>query len=285
MEPEVVVFCILILCAAISKALFPRIKPRSVEGIIRVCVHTTRGDNLSDIVHRYISTSSNRYDVLFGILVECESLDDVVSFDSTDYPRDKIVVHYTVRMESSAHEKRLRKLCKKFVSGMEDMVVFAHARVVPEFGWDIHLIGAISDSVVTCPLCVHAAGFPTLRRRSNGDVVRNEARAFVHPGQVGTYVPSVCLCHEFVACHPLSVPHTRPEHVVVPTFPILSPTTQVVEEDVLDSNLHPLSPTLSNSDKLGITPTPTGLEMYHKYGSTSAARLAIKLDRKSDLGT
>ena len=53
-----------------------------------------------------------------------------------------------------------------------------------------------------------------------------------------------------------------------------------VEEDVLDMNMHRQREKLTNSEKLGITLNPSGKELYHKYGSAVAAKLAIRLDRR-----
>lgn len=288
-EPELVAVVTLVLIAAVAKSVFPRTtrRPsRRPNGTIRVCVHgthPTRGPDPMEVVHRYVRTCSNRYDLLFGILIECERMTDVVEYDEASYPRDRVMIHHTVRIDAENHARRLRKLLRRFVSGMEDMVVFVDARVSPVFGWDTHLVDATKDAktVVTCPLCVHACAFPTLRRRSNGEVVRDEARAFVHAGPAGTFVASVCLCHEFVACHPMSVPtdSVGQVKVVVPAFPVVCAVAPSVEEDVLDHNLQVQSSGLTNSQRLGLSVSPNGLEMYHKYGSASSARLAIKLDR------
>lgn len=290
-EPELVALLILMVAAGVAKAVCPRSTNASPpDGKIRVCVYSTTTREKIDpleIVNRFTATCSNRYDILFGLFVECDDITDVIPFDSQSYPsqhRERVIVHHTTRMEGGSHEKRLGKMVKRFVNGLEDMVVFADARVHPEFGWDINLIHAVSDgTVVTCPLCVHPAAFPTLRQRGNGDVVRGEARPFSHPGDAGTLVASVCLCHEFLACQPLQIPQRSSQgsvRLVVPTFPVISPAPHDVEDDVLDHNLHRQVLKLTKSQRLGLSQAPSGLEMYHKYGSTSAAKLAMKLDRR-----
>ena len=290
LEPELLGLVTLALVAAVSKAVRPRARhgardaPRSAEARIRVCIHGARAGDAGEVVQRFVRTCSNRFELHFGILVECTSVDDVVSaLDGGAYPRERVIVHHTTRVGGDAHHyRRRRKMVRRFVNGLEDMVVLADARVHPEHGWDVTLMGAVRDgAVVTCPLCPHAAGFPTMRRRSTGDVVRDEARPFVNPGDVGTFVASVCVCDEFVACHPHAVPlGPTTASVLVPTFPVVRPVPVDTEGDVLDDAMQTLASTLTASQRLGLSAAPDGLEMYHKYGSTSAARIALKLDRR-----
>lgn len=286
LDPEVIGFVALVVCTAFLRVLFPRQLQRSTsKGDIRICLHTTPRADVSALVQRYTVTCSNLYRLSFGILIECDCMEDVLLHDASAHKKsgsERVIVHHIARIDDAAHVKRLKKMRKHFVNGMEDMVVFADHRVFPEFGWDAHLLNGMDENeLVTCPLCVHAAGFPTHRERSNGDVVRDEARCFVHPGEVGVFVPSVCLCYEFFACRPLTIPLTSvPQVVVLPTFPIIQASTRDVEDVILDVNLQVQTPVLTNSGKMGLSSRPSGIEMYHKYGSTSAVKLAIKLDRR-----
>ena len=286
-EPELLLLVVVLLVAVVSRIFLPKTRVRDlrIEGRIRVCVSCGAGrEDLADLVTRYLSTSCKRYDVVFGVIVECTRTADVDSarVHALEH-KDRLHVHHTTLGKAEEHRKRHRKLYRKFVNGLEDLVVFADPRVVPEYAWDERLMlafGSENDPVtVTAPLCGHAAGFPTLRERSNGDVVRDEARAFANEGVA--FVPSVCPCYEFVAFRPRHFLWDAETRVLLPAFPLLRPVSSQVEENVLDANLQRQRDKLTNSEKLGITLTPSGSELYYKYGSATAAKLAVKLDRKS----
>lgn len=284
MEPELVLLVVVVASAIVSRVVFTRTKAvRDVvsEGRIRVCLATKPGVDTFELVTRYTSASSRRYEIVFGLLIECERMEDALNDRTETYPCD-VRVHHTVALSADSHSKRLSKLHRKFVNGLEDLIVLSDSRAVPEFGWDLSLMDAFQRSewdLVTCPLCPHVAGFPTLRERSNGDVVRDEAKAFLHRDTTAI-VPSVCLCNEFVAFRPVHIPPFENARVGVPTFPLLRPVTSRVEDEVLDTNLHPLRPSLLHSEKLGLSTRPSGDELYHKYGSATAAKLAVRLDRR-----
>jgi hypothetical protein len=285
-EPEMLLLGVVLLIAIVSRTFLPRTRVRDlrIEGRIRVCVSCGAGKkDIADLVTRYLSASCKRYDVVFGVIVECTRTGDVESTRGlAPEHKDRLQVHHTTPVRAEDHRKRHRKLFRTFVNGLEDLVVFADPRVAPEYAWDEHLMlacGREDDPVtVTAPLCGHAAGFPTLRERSNGDVVRDEARAFANEGTA--FVPSVCPCYEFVAFRPRHFLWDAETRVLLPAFPLIRPVAPHVEEDVLDANLQRLREKLTHSEKLGITSEPSGSELYYKYGSATAARLAVKLDRK-----
>lgn len=263
------------------------------EGLIRVCVAVTPRSDVNDIVARYLAAASKRYELAFGILMMCDKMEDVQRTASVSSPTERIYIHHTLSIPPEKHDKKHRKMYRKFVSGLETVVVFADERVVPEFGWDLHISQAFETSlcaedehgILTCPLCPHEAGFPTFRERSNGDVVRDEAKAFLNPGAPGVFVPSVCACTEFLAFPPQRLLSTQSPLSTgfayhLPTFPVVRSVLATVEEDVLDCNMQPQRSRLSNSEKLGLTLHASGDEMFHKYGSAAAAKLAIKMDRR-----
>ena len=66
---------------------------------------------------------------------------------------------------------------------------------------------------------------------------------------------------------------------MVPTFEVLRPSA-LLEEEVLDVSEQALEVAISSTGKLGLTGAPSSVEMFHKYGSTTAARLAVKFDRR-----
>lgn len=300
-EPELALF--LVAAAAAIVARFLRGRPsrawRSAEeGRVRVCVAADARSDVLELFGRFAGSASRRYEVCLGVLIECDRMEDALRGPASLPPeyRHRVHLHHTARLPREAHARRLRKMQRMFVNGMEDLVVLADERVVPELGWDAHLMAAFADSpaagppvVVTCPLCVHPAGFPTLRTRGNGDVVRDEAKPFAHPAAPGVFVPAVCPCHEFLAFLPARPPPLAaeggeaawaPVALVVPAFALVRAVAAGVEEDVLDCNLAPLRARLADGERLGITPGAPGAELYHKYGSAAAARLAVKLDRR-----
>ena len=205
-EPEVALLVTVLSFAIIARIFFPRLKEHKTEGTIRVCVSCTPKTDLYELMTRFLSTSCRLYDVSFGIMIECSEMTDALSNEPDNCPhelRDRVRIHHTVSIPKENHEKRHRRLFKKFSNGMEDLIVLADPRVVPEFRWDENLMLAFHKNekvVVTCPLCPHSSGFPTLRERSNGDIVRDVAKAFLN--EDSTFVSSVCLCHEFVAFSP-----------------------------------------------------------------------------------
>ena len=277
---------IVLFCSVMARTFFPkaRVTNTELEGRIRVCISCMPDTvDLYELVTRYMATSCKRYDVLFGIMMECTRMEDALTKgkDCVSEYKDRVNLHYTISISSENHKKRLRKMLKKFSNGMEDLLVLADYRVTPEYGWDENLMLALKDHstrTVTCPLSPHPAGFPTLRERSNGDVVRDESKPFLNDGVA--FVPSVCVCHEFVAFSPNNFFLDKTSEIVVPTFPIIRPVSSRVEENILDANMQKQKDKLSNSEKLGITQNPSGIELYHKYGSATAAKLAIKLDRR-----
>ena len=286
MEPEFGLLVVVLLFSIVARTFLPKASVRSIdlEGRIRVCVSCTPGSvDVYELVTRYMATSCKRYEVLFGIMIECTRMEDALTKvkDCVSEYKDRVNVHYTISISAENHKKRLRKMLKKFSNEMEDLVVLADSRVTPEYGWDENLMLALKDQptrTVTCPLSPHPAGFPTLRERSNGDVVRDEAKPFLNDGVA--FVPSVCVCHEFVAFSPNNFFLDKTSEIVVPTFSIIRPVNSRVEEDILDANMQKQTDKLTNSEKLGITQNPSGSELYHKYGSATAAKLAIKLDRR-----
>ena len=284
-EPELVLLVVVFVSAIVSRVVFTRTRTvRNVmpEGRIRVCLSAKPHVDTFELVMRYTSASSRRYEIVFGLLIECERMEDALDVKTETYPCD-VRVHHTVALPAENHTKRHAKLHRKFVNGLEDLVVLSDPQVVPEFAWDLALMNAFQRSdewdLVTCPLCQHVTGFPTLRERSNGDVVRDEAKAFLHRDET-TGVASVCLCNEFVAFRPVHVPPFEDARVGVPTFPLLRPVSSRIEDEVLDTNLHPLRASLLPSEKLGLSLRPSGDELYHKYGSATAAKLAVRLDRR-----
>lgn len=283
-EPELVLLVVVFVSAIVSRVVFSRTRTvRNVmpEGRIRVCLSAKPDVDTFELVMRYTSASSRRYEIVFGLLIECERMEDALDVKTETYPCD-VRVHHTVALPAEKHTKRHARLHRKFVNGLEDLVVLSDPQVVPEFAWDLALMDAFRPDewdLVTCPLCPHVTGFPTLRERSNGDVVRDEAKAFLHRDTTAI-VASVCLCNEFVAFRPVHVPPFEDARVGVPTFPLLRPVSSRIEDGVLDTNLHPLRASLLPSEKLGLSLRPSGDELYHKYGSATAAKLAVRLDRR-----
>ena len=284
-EPELVLLVVVFVSAIVSRVVFTRTRTvRTVmpEGRIRVCISAKPDVDTFELVMRYTSASSRRYEIVFGLLIECERMEDALDVKTETYPCD-VRVHHTVALSAENHTKRHAKLHRKFVNGLEDLVVLSDPQVVPEFAWDLALMNAFQRSdewdLVTCPLSPHVTGFPTLRERSNGDVVRDEAKAFLHRDATAI-VASICLCNEFVAFRPVHVPPFEDARVGVPTFPLLRPVSSRIEDEVLDTNLHPLRASLLPSEKLGLSIRPSGDELYHKYGSATAAKLAVRLDRR-----
>ena len=299
-EPEVVFLAVVLAFAILSRMLgiskvtnnIVNTQPKE-EGTIRVCLALTPRSDVADVVQRYLSTSCKRYELAFSLLMMCDTMEDVQKTSYVSSPVERIFLHHTLTIPAEKHQKRHRKLFKKFVSGLESVVVFSDERAFPEFGWDLRIVEAFEigsckddeNGILTCPLCPHEAGFPTFRERSNGDVVRDDAKTFLNPGEPGVFVPSVCACNEFLAFPPQRAlanqsPLSSSFRYWLPTFPILRSVLPTVEVDVLDANMDSQRSRLTNSEKLGLTPHASGDEMFHKYGSAAAAKLAIKMDRK-----
>jgi hypothetical protein len=193
-------------------------------------------------------------------------------------------------------------MARAFLMGQETSVIFADPRRVVRWGWDEiaqrTAVSLTNDDVVSVPCSVeHDATFPVLRVNSAGMLVRDTAKPLSHPtssDDATTHIPSVCWCTEFTLGRPFAFdtwPNKRvswweqmdkKQHWVL-TTPVLERVSESLEEHVLDVNYAP-STTLDRNPSLatlGLTSHPSELECMHKYGSSRAARMAVKLDKQS----
>lgn len=226
--------------------------------------------------------------VCFGVLVQCTSPSEAIPI--ADELRHSVEVAYTSPLPEEAHESRNRKLLRRFVTGIETIVVLADPSLVPVQGWDERLVSSMSgrkgkERILTCPQSRHAVGYPTLRKRSNGDIVRSDAAEMAEMDSKGS-VPSACWCQEFTAAEPRLLSclwkkkkECEQARFYVPTYPILVPDAKR-EERILALSEQPLGGSLTPPHSLGLTEGAGVQEMYHKFGSASSARLAVKLEKR-----
>lgn len=268
--------------------------------MVRVCFAARASDDWRGAVLSFLRSAAMRSCIRVGVLLQCREVGEAEA--RPDDLRTAVDIHHTVPIGATRHGFRAAKLVRHFVNGLETRVVLVDPRATFQYAWDRHLAelppSVGEDVLVTCPLSPHAAGFPTLRRRSTGEVVRSEARPMRFE-QAGVFVPAVCACSELIAASPAVLLAWRrewkaarasraasappfPGAALVPAFPLLDPLVRPEEEEeVLVNNEGIVFPAaLSSAGKLGLSPRAGSQEMYHKYGSTTSARLAVRLDRR-----
>lgn len=243
--------------------------------LLRVCFAVRSGQDWRSTVQRFLSAAVSQADVRFGVLVECERVEDVDDDEGKDL-RAAVEVKHTVPPSRPTPAKRVRRLTKKFVSGMETLVLVVDPRAEPTYGWDAALarVPLPEGGVLTAPFCEHEACFPTLRPGPSGPE-RGGAKPFRF-AEEGVAVPSVCGCYELLAARPSAFLEGAGSYWVA-AFPLLRPRREQLGEGVGEVELTPAS-------RMGLSPRATHGETRLKYGSTAAAKVATKLDRKEGRG-
>lgn len=315
-----VAFCVALVVSLLQRTLgtnYARPSPsplpsgRSSDaegGTVKVCFAARVNDDWQSVVVRYLQSASRPEGVEFGILLQCDAVADVFKEHEDSLYRRVVTIHHCTRLDDEKHERRVRRMARTFLTGQETAVIFADPRLVVRWGWDgVALRTAASltnDDVVSVPCSAqHDVAFPVLRVNSAGMLVRDAAKPFSHATTLDdatTHVPSVCWCTEFTLGRPLAFdawPNKRvswweqmdAKHHWVLTAPVLERATESLEEHVLDVNYAP-SETLERNASvaslavLGLSARPSELECMHKYGSSRAARMAVKLERQRSRG-
>lgn len=282
-----------------------RANPRDAA-TIRVCFSTGSAQSWREVVEEYERTSVlPDVQLLFGVLLECDDVEDVRLYSADDM-RHTVAISHAVRMKNEEKAKAARRLVRRFVNGMESIVVLADRRVRPDVGWDEALLWCSlpldGRSMYTCPASAKSdPSFPTIRTRSNGAVVRSDERAFRNPDlRRRDVVPSACWCAEFLAAPPSAVlawsaskEKREAFRYFVPAFPFLRASTKGdVEAFIVENEDCPLllggrstfrkgSDAATPSDRVGLSSAPTTLEMRRKFGSVDAAKIAVSVESKA----
>ena len=243
---------------------------------VLICIDA-RGD-WKGILQSCLSRQSSKQDVQFGVLITSAGVDDVTPVLGT--LRDLVDIRFTPNSFSDPI-KCIRRLIKRFVNGLESIVIVIDCRLTMEYGWDLMIPEMVkNDEILTCPAMNGRCGFPTLRRRSSGAIVRSEARPMKNESEFST-IPAVCLCHEFLAAHTTTLLewyNGKTPKYAVPTCPIL--VSSNLEEKILDEcDELPLSIELTDTNKVGLSEAPSTEEMYYKFGSVTSASMAIKVEK------
>ena len=289
------------------------------ERSVCVCVRCSAADDWRGCVTAFARSAWCRSYVSFGVVLECSDAGDVDRHDRTEM-RGFVDIHFATPSSSRCKSGgRVRDTIRRFLDGTESLVVVADHRVRPVQDWDRLLMDcdAERNALVTCPVSAHACSFPTLRKRQSTEtVVRSLSTSMCHEGTTEV-VPSVCWCPEFTAGHSQSFltwcrrrQHgrscdntTRKGGVLesidgtqrargfppfsLPTFRLLLPDKDT-EETILDSNEDHPTPHMPSQTTvpatLGLVLSQCSYEMYYKFGSSSAANIAMKLQKREGPG-
>lgn len=284
------------------------LRPPPPRHAIRVCLVSPPGCDWRACVMALIGASIVPAALTFGVVVECTDLDGL---ESAGELRSHVWLHCTTPARSDDPARMLRRLVRRFVTGTETAVVVIDPRVRLRHGWDQGVIECTRSSgahVLTSPVTRHegAAAFPTLRQRSSGAIVRSDARPFRRRAsrRADVVVASACWCFELTAGPPsllramalragdgerdaAGVPPTA--SFCVPTEPLLEADAALEEAVLAAADEHvplprPAHSRLTSCQALGLSAVPSARELFMKYGSAEAARLAIKLDRRVSRG-
>ena len=268
---------------------------------IRVCFSVDITANWREVVAEYERTSIlPNVQLVFGVLVECDDVNDV-RLHSADDMRGTVAISHAVPIKKHEKIKAARRLVRRFVNGMETLIVLVDHRVRPEVGWDETLMwcGLPLDgkSFLTCPVSANDdPAFPTIRQRSSGAAARSDERVFRNPDlRRRDVVPSACWCAELLAAPPnamlawcASKGRGTEFCYFVPSFSFLRRSARhVVEEVIVENEECPLllghaaagkDAVVSGRDRVGLSRAPTSLEMRRKFGSVDAARIAVAVE-------
>ena len=266
-----------------------------VKVLFSVPIHDPWRDTLLHLL------SQARYprSIQFGVILECTSASDAdfgnVDADIRSFVR---VSHAPAPRDPTDAGKRIRRLVRRFVDGSETMVIFIHPRVQVMRHWDViasSLLEAESRStarpvILSAPAASHdgCAGFPTVWCRDSV-VRRGTSRLATRPSSKRPRAtPSVCWCSEFTAAKPdvlqswplkaaaSPVAQTVGLHHVVPMVPLVEADPKLEEAILTADPGHPDASSCGAHERIGLTRDADDRERILKYGSSSAARLAVR---------
>lgn len=207
------------------------------------------------------------------------------------------IVHVELGLKRSEHPNaRVRRLARRFLTGDEGTaVILPYDSVAPRPNWGVHAVAlaeARPDAVLSCPVSTGAQAaprFPTLRRRSNGSIARDDSVAFAQRAEgAAVALPSVCWCPEMTVgsgavlkrwCAIATDAFVRqtlqgPPHLV-PVVALLDPNADL-EETLLDHDAGDPEATLTPWSKVGLSPAPDERERILKYGSVFRSKAAVE---------
>lgn len=273
----------------------PRSDQHLDEGVhLRVLITVTASDDWNGLLWHCIRTAAVPRRVCFGVLVECEGLDEI---DSELDPLLQTVAridHCLAPRDRHDVARRTRRLTRRFVVGDETLVILVDPRATLRPRWDAHLLAVAGDSgkalgdgdILSVPARCTPAGdacFPCLRVR-DGEVRRRGALPFRLSD--ACLVPSVCWCPELTVARPVALrgwPAGRgilaqEGRTLWTTTVALLDDAPVLEQDYADSPHGGRPATLADVPRcLGLVEVGDERESLLKFGSSRAGPLAVRL--------
>lgn len=265
---------------------------------ILVCIDAS--DAWREYVNHIVMRCRNAASV--HVILTYRSADQVPEDDVAD-PIYKNLVTIEMGLQRSRHpSNNLQRLVRRFVTGSEGLVV------VLQGGCTLHddfsrVIADVRErmpenAIVSCPVA-HVTGvaqFPTLRVRSNGNVARDQSRPFHHASLRHNLelVPSVTWCPEITIANGLLLKRwcrgapsesflqhvTRVPEVahLTSSHPLVAHSARV-EDDILDFDEGLEGYTVTDAERVGLTPSSRSNERIVKFGTLFRARVAIDSTR------
>ena len=248
--------------------------------LVRVCFTSCSEEEWQAVVLHYMERARSPAGVRFGILLQCDSTQNVRPHDRMF--RNIVALHHVPRVNMTAL-RRMRRLARRFVTGDETRVVLVDPRVRVRWGWDDNLLQCPLPENVLLTSPAHAdAGFPTLLPVRHGEtpaVARGPARPLASQDSPHEHVPAVCLCHEFVAGTPGAFANGAACTPAVLTTPLLESDSCLETRLLAEYDDAREEGTCTPLARIGLSEQPTAFECVCKYGSTSAAKLALRFQR------
>ena len=276
----IIIFLIAGLSRIVSRA-FPKqaihISNEKIGKIITVCFCCKATDDWEKTVVRFMQSAQWQSGLRFGVLIHCDSIED--THIEASHLRKIVDVHHTIVKNRHAS---CRKMIKRFVNGLESYVVISDHRLEPVYGWDTCLYKMIKrskNSLVTCPSSQYKVGFPTLRRM-DGKTFRGASKEMIiHTDPARLTISSVCACEEFMVASPSVLVSWRLSNTLLSSMTSEIPTVQILEGSNYERDyvFREVQLPYYNENGVGLTKNATVEELHYKYGSTAAARIAIKL--------
>lgn len=265
-----------------------------------------------DTVLSLLSQANSPRFLRIKVMLECCKVSDTLRGDVAPELRSIVQVSHTSKQAPDQHSctvERVRRLIRRFVKGDERLIVVLDARARLVRGWDsllMHLLDQHDVHTVLSsppPSDEYVPTFPTLRPlhkdapAANGALIaRGPSRRFCADAAKATS-PSVCWCAELTACRPaawreVSRWHRSPllqslemercgNSHVAPRVAVLQPDKSL-ERAMIDLDEGTDEIRLTDALLAGATERASDAERIAKYGSSRAAKLAIRLAAKSD---
>ena len=284
MLPAAWAFVIAVIGAVLMRVLHrsrlrmaPVATPRRARGTCKLLLEDRA---MSDWKARVWDVASRRRDedVRICVLLTCRDMADVALCTLEPEMRAFATVRCRSARKAGHSRRTVRRLLRHFVTGDEAWVAVAHPRVRPVDGWDVLLGEALDatdrDRLLSVPVASVAPAFPTIR-----DGRRGPSKGFARPPDART-TPTVVACLEFLAGSPAQL---RERCRDADDGPHATITTALLEaDDELERQLLGEDPTTATTTprywRCGLTTDASDAEKIDKYGSTTAANLAVKFE-------